>query len=691
VIRLSSQSRPALLPAGLRHGDITIVLAVVLIVVMMVVPLPTGLIDLLLAVNISLALLVLMLTMNVRHPLEFSVFPTLLLVLTLFRLALNVSTTRLILLQAHAGSIIQAFGNFVVGGNYVVGFVVFLILVVIQFIVITRGAERVAEVAARFTLDAMPGKQMSIDADLNAGLITEEQARQRRLDIQREADFYGAMDGASKFVKGDAIAGLIITAVNILGGFAVGVGQRGMDISEALQRYTLLTVGDGLVTQIPALLIATATGIIITRAASEASLGRDVTGQLAAEPRVLMVAAGTLVAFALIPGLPFVPFMALAVLMGGLGMVARREQERSKAPPPKPQPEPAADRRPESVLGLLHVDPMEIEIGYGLIPLVDAEQGGDVLERISMIRRQMALELGIVVPSIRIRDNMELNANAYVVRIKGVEVGRGELMPTHYLAMDSGATAKIPGIETREPAFGLPALWISPSDRAAAEQAGYTVVDASAVLATHLTEIIRRHAADLLGRQETKALLDKVKEEFPAVVEELVPELLSIGEVQRVLQGLLREGVPIRNLVVILEVLADAARTSRDIPFLIEAVREGLAPQICQLYTTESGFLPALTLDPALEEELREALQDGQNLAWAPQRAQLFLDRLARALEAAVARGHQPVLLCPAGLRRPLKQLTMRSMPRLAVLSYNEIAAGVEVRAVGMVTLSGAD
>ncbi|HEY8495582.1 MAG TPA: flagellar biosynthesis protein FlhA [Limnochordales bacterium] len=688
---MSSQSRPALLPAGLRHGDITIVLAVVLIVVMMVVPLPTGLIDLLLAVNISLALLVLMLTMNVRHPLEFSVFPTLLLVLTLFRLALNVSTTRLILLQANAGSIIQAFGNFVVGGNYVVGFVVFLILVIIQFIVITRGAERVAEVAARFTLDAMPGKQMSIDADLNAGLITEEQARQRRLDIQREADFYGAMDGASKFVKGDAIAGLVITAVNILGGFAVGVGQRGMDISEALQRYTLLTVGDGLVTQIPALLIATATGIIITRAASEASLGHDVTGQLAAEPRVLMVAAGVLLAFALIPGLPFVPFMALAVLMGGLSMVARREQERTKAPPPKPQPEPAAERRPESVLGLLHVDPMEIEIGYGLIPLVDAEQGGDVLERISMIRRQMALELGIVVPSIRIRDNMELNANAYVVRIKGVEVGRGELMPTHYLAMDSGATTKIQGIETREPAFGLPALWISPSDRAAAEQAGYTVVDASAVLATHLTEIIRRHAADLLGRQETKALLDKVKEEFPAVVEELVPELLSIGEVQRVLQGLLREGVPIRNLVVILEVLADAARTSRDIAFLVEAVREGLAPQICQLYTTESGFLPALTLDPALEEELREALQDGQNLAWAPQRAQLFLDRLARAWEAAVARGHQPVLLCPAGLRRPLKQLTMRSMPRLAVLSYSEIATGVEVRAVGMVTLSGAD
>ena len=687
---LSSQPRPAVLNPGLRFSDVGIVLAVVLILVMMVVPLPTALIDLLLAVNISLALLVLMLTMNVRHPLDFSVFPALLLVLTLFRLALNVSTTRLILLQADAGSIIQAFGSFVVGGNYVVGFVVFLILVIIQFIVITRGAERVAEVAARFTLDAMPGKQMSIDADLNAGLITEDEARRRRQEIQREADFYGAMDGASKFVKGDAIAGLVVTAVNVLGGLAVGVGQRGMDLAEALQRYTLLTVGDGLVSQIPALLIATATGIIITRAASEASLGRDVTAQLVGEPRVLFVAGGVLLAFSLIPGLPTLPFMALASLMGGLGLVSRREHEKVAAPPAPVQPDPAADRRPESVLGLLHVDPMELEIGYGLIPLVDVEQGGDVLERVGMIRRQMALELGIVVPSIRIRDNMELDANAYLVRIKGVEVGRGQLMPTHYLAMDSGATTRIQGIETREPAFGLPALWIAPSERLAAEQAGYTVVDASAVLATHLTEIIRRHAADLLGRQETRTLLDKVKEEFPAVVEELVPELLSVGEVQRVLQNLLREGVPIRNLVVILEVLADAARTSRDVAFLTEAVREGLAAQICQLYTAEGGVLSALTLDPALEEELRGALQDGQTLAWAPQRAQLFLDRLARAYEAAVARGHNPVLLCPPALRRHVRQLTMRPLPRLPVLAYSEIAAGVEVRAVGMVTLNGA-
>jgi len=688
---LSSQPRPVALSSGLRFSDVGIVLAVVLILVMMVVPLPTAVIDVLIAANISLALLVLMLTMNVRQPLEFSVFPALLLVLTLFRLALNVSTTRLILLQANAGSIIQAFGSFVVGGNYVVGFVVFLILVIIQFIVITRGAERVAEVAARFTLDAMPGKQMSIDADLNAGLITEDEARRRRQDIQREADFYGAMDGASKFVKGDAIAGLIITGVNVLGGLAVGVGQRGMDFGEALQRYALLTVGDGLVSQIPALLIATATGIIITRAASEASLGRDVIGQLVGEPRVLFVAGGVLLAFSFIPGLPTIPFMLLASLMGGLGLVSRRESEMAAAPPAPAQPEPAADRRPESVLGLLQVDPMELEIGYGLIPLVDVEQGGDVLERIGMIRRQMALELGIVVPSIRIRDNMELDANAYLVRIKGVEVGRGQLMPTHYLAMDSGATTRIQGIETREPAFGLPALWIAPGDRLAAEQAGYTVVDASAVLATHLTEIIRRHAADLLGRQETRTLLDKVKEEFPAVVEELVPELLSVGEVQRVLQNLLREGIPIRNLVVILELLADAARTSRDLAFLTEAVREGLAAQICQLYASEGGVLAALTLDPALEEELREALQDGQTLAWAPQRAQLFLDRLARAYEAAVARGHNPVLLCPPALRRHLRQLTMRPLARLPVVAYSEVAPGVEVRAVGMVTLNGAN
>lgn len=674
-----------------QNSDIAIVLGVVLIVLMMVIPLPTWLIDVLLAVNISVALLVLMLTMNVKHALQFSVFPALLLVVTLFRLALNVSTTRLILLNADAGRIIDAFGNFVVGGNYVVGFIVFLILVVIQFIVITRGAERVAEVAARFTLDAMPGKQMSIDADLNSGIITEDEARRRRRDIEREADFYGAMDGAAKFVKGDAIATIVVTVINILGGFAIGVGQRGMSLADAATRYTLLTVGDGLVTQIPALLISTATGIIITRAASEESLGADVTGQLMSEPKVLFIAATVLFGFGLVPGLPVAPFLVLALLMTTLGVLGRRDAATAVEEPEAPAAVDEEERRPESVMSLLHVDPMELEIGYGLIPLVDAEQGGDMLDRVVLIRRQMALELGIVVPSIRIRDNMELSPDTYVVRIKGVEVGRGELMSGKYLAMDSGAAAPIQGIETREPAFNLPALWIDPEQRPEAEQAGYTVVDSSAVLATHLTEIIRRHASDLLGRQETQSLLDQIKQEYPAVVDELVPELLSVGEIQRVLQGLLAEGIPIRNLVVILETLADAARIHRDVDLLIEAVRTGLAPQISQMYADEEGVVPVLTLNPELEEELREAVGDDGVFAWGPARVQLFIERLAAAWESGMARGRPPVLLCPPALRRPLRQVTMRALPRLAVLSYDEVAQTVEVRAVGMVSLSHAN
>lgn len=674
-----------------QNTDIGIVLGVVLIVLMMVIPLPTWLIDVLLAVNISVALLVLMLTMNVKHALQFSVFPALLLVVTLFRLALNVSTTRLILLHADAGRIIEAFGNFVIGGNYVVGFIVFLILVVIQFIVITRGAERVAEVAARFTLDAMPGKQMSIDADLNSGIITEEEARRRRRDIEREADFYGAMDGAAKFVKGDAIATIVVTVINILGGFAIGIGQRGMSLADAATRYTLLSVGDGLVTQIPALLISTATGIIITRAASEESLGSDVTGQLMSEPKVLFIAAAVLFGFGMVPGLPVVPFLVLAAVMASLGVLGRREAAAKVEESEVSEAVPEEDHRPESVMSLLHVDPMELEIGYGLIPLVDAEQGGDMLDRVVLIRRQMALELGIVVPSIRIRDNMELSPDAYVVRIKGVEVGRGELLSGKYLAMDSGAAAPIPGIETREPAFNLPALWIDPEQRPEAEQAGYTVVDSSAVLATHLTEIIRRHASDLLGRQETQSLLDQIKQEYPAVVDELVPELLSVGEVQRVLQNLLAEGIPIRNLVVILETLADGARLHRDVDVLTEAVRTGLAPQISQMYSDEEGVLPVLTLNPELEEELREAVGDDGIFAWAPARVQLFIEQLAAAWESGMARGRPPVLLCPPGLRRPLRQVTMRALPRLAVLSYDEVAQTVEVRAVGMVSLSHAN
>lgn len=676
-----------------RYSDLGVVAGVVLVLVMMVVPLPTWLIDVLLAVNISLGLLILMLTMNVQQPLQFSIFPALLLVMTLFRLALNVSTTRLILLRGNAGTLIQAFGDFVVGGNYVVGFIVFLILVVIQFVVITKGAERVAEVAARFTLDAMPGKQMSIDADLNSGLLTEDEARQRRRDVEREADFYGAMDGASKFVKGDAIAGIVITLINVLGGFAIGVGQLGLPFADAVRRYTLLTVGDGLVTQIPALLISTATGIIITRAASEMNMGEDLTKQLFAEPKVLFVASAVLFGFGMIPGLPFLPFFVIALLVAGIALAGARQQERDRAlEEAAVAEEPVVDTRPESVLSLLHVDPMELEIGYGLIPLVDAEQGGDILDRVTLLRRQMALELGIVVPSIRIRDNMELARDAYVVRIKGVEVGRGELMPSRYLAMDTGGNGDIPGIETREPAFDLPALWIEADTRSAAERAGYTVVDASAVLATHLTEIIRRHAADLLGRQETKTLVDRLKEDYSAVVEETIPDLLSLGEVQRVLQNLLREGVPIRNLVVIMEALADGARMHRDVDELTEAVRAALAPQLTQLYSDAEGRLSVLTLDAALEEELREALgEDGHGLGWSPRRLHEFLEELAGVLESAVGRGMQPVLLCPGPLRRPLRQLTARSLPRLPVLAYEEVGAAADVHAAGTVRLDDAN
>lgn len=690
---IEQQQRPGLLGEIGRYSDLGVVAGVVLVLVMMVVPLPTWLIDVLLAVNISLGLLVLMLTMNVQQPLQFSIFPALLLIMTLFRLALNVSTTRLILLRGNAGTLIQAFGDFVVGGNYVVGFIVFLILVVIQFVVITKGAERVAEVAARFTLDAMPGKQMSIDADLNSGLLTEEEARQRRRDVEREADFYGAMDGASKFVKGDAIAGIVITIINILGGFAIGIGQLGMPFQDAVRRYTLLTVGDGLVSQIPALLISTATGIIITRAASELNMGSDLTSQLFAQPPVLFVASSVLFGFGIIPGLPFTPFFVIALLIAGIAFTSQRQlQLRQEADQAVAVEEPVIDTRPESVLSLLHVDPMELEIGYGLIPLVDAEQGGDMLDRVTLLRRQMALELGIVVPSIRIRDNMELDRDTYVVRIKGVEVGRGDLMPSHYLAMDTGGNGSIPGIETREPAFDLPALWIESDTRLAAEQAGYTIVDASAVLATHLTEIIRRHGADLLGRQETKTLLDKVGEDHGAVVDELVPDLLSIGEVQRVLQNLLREGVSIRNLVVILETLADGARMQRDVDELTEIVRTSLGPQLTQMYTGPDGRLSVLTLDASLEEELREAIgDDGHGLGWNPQRVQLFLERLAASWEAAMTKGMQPALLCPPPLRRPLRQLTSRSLPRLPILSYNEVTASADVHAAGMVSLADAD
>jgi flagellar biosynthesis protein FlhA len=671
-----------------RVSDVTIMLAIVLVVVMMVLPLPPAVLDLLLAVNISLSFLIVLITMNIGHPLEISVFPSLLLVTTLFRLALNISSTKLILLTGTPGKIIMAFGDFVVGGNYVVGFVIFLILVVVNFMVITKGAERVSEVAARFTLDAMPGKQMSIDADLNSGLITESEARQRRSQISREADFYGSMDGATKFVKGDAIAGIIVTIINLLGGFAIGMFQKGMDFSTALTRYTLLTVGDGLVSQIPALLISTATGIIVTRGASESNLGADVSHQLFSQYRVLAAAAGVIAVFGLIGGLPKLPFFIIAVMLGALsyglfktekGSVVEEDEALERQ-----QLEEA--RKPENLLSLLQVDQIELEIGYSLIPLVDEAQGGDMLDRISMIRRQCALELGLLVPVIRIRDNLQLKPDEYVVKIKGIQVGRGELMIDHYLAMDAGGvTHTVPGISTTEPAFGLQALWVDAQNRERAEYAGYTVVDPPAVLATHLTEIIRQHSHELLGRQEVKTLLDGAREEYPAVVDELVPDLLTIGEVQKVLQNLLREGVPIRNMVTILETLADTATVTRDPDYLTEYVREALKRQVSQMYL-EKDELTVLTLTPQWEEAIAAGMEytdRGLTVALDPRRLQDLYQSIARALEDHVL--PYPIVLVSPQIRMALKRLTESAMPRLIVLSYNEISPDIQVNAVGTV------
>ncbi len=677
-------------------SDLIAVLGILFIVIMLIIPLSPLVLDLLLAVNISLAVLILLLTMNVSRSLDFAIFPSLLLVMTLFRLALNVSSTRLILLDGNPGEIIKAFGSFVVGGNPIVGFIIFIILVVIQFVVITKGAERVAEVAARFTLDAMPGKQMSIDADLNAGLITDQQARERRRNIEREADFYGAMDGASKFVKGDAIAGIVITIINILGGLLIGIVQKNMDFSKALNVYTLFTVGDGLVSQIPALLISTAMGILVTRAASESNLGHDLTKQLFSQPKVLYIAAGLLVVLGLIPGLPTIPFLLIAASLGGIGYLTSRtaKEETAQLAEKETAAELQQAETPERVLGMVQVDPIELEIGYSLIPYVDQEQGGDLLDRITLIRKQIALELGVVLPMVRIRDNLQLQPNQYSIKIKGVEIGSGELMPHHYLAMDSGAaTRPVEGIATIEPAFGLPAQWIKDVDREDAEMAGYTTVDPPSVLATHLTEILRSHASEFIGRQEVKNLIASVKETAPAVVEELTPDPLSLGDIQKVLQNLVREGVSIRNLVEICERLADFAPLSKDTDYLTEMVRQGLGRQITKSLTDEKGRLQVLTLSPEVEQIIREAVNEEQatgSLALPPDEWQNLITGLGQEVENAAGKGLLPIVLTSPQIRLAFRKLVKHAIPRLTVISYNEIDPTVQVQAIGMVKLGNA-
>lgn len=683
--------RPGWFEKLLDHSDYLIAVLVVTIVMMMIIPMKPVMLDVLLTFNISFALVILMVSMFSNDPLEFSVFPSLLLIMTLFRLSLNVSSTRLILLYAEAGQVIASFGSFVVGGNTVVGLVIFLIIVIIQFIVITKGAERVSEVAARFTLDAMPGKQMAIDADLNAGLINEDIARQRRENIQREADFYGAMDGASKFVKGDAIAGIVITLINIIGGFAIGMAQKGLSMGEAMQTYTILTVGDGLVTQIPALLISTATGIVVTRSASKFSLGKELNIQLFNYPKALGIAAVILLILGTI-GLPRLPMYSLAAFFGILFFTFRTSTAEVVEEGDLEDVEEAEEiKKPENVVELLQVEKMELELGYALIPLVDSEQGGDLLDRIVMIRRQCAVELGFIVPPVRIRDNMQLRPNAYTIKIKGIEIDAGELILDNYMAIgpDIENDSELPGIDSIEPAFRLPAKWISTDQKETAELKGYTVVDPPSVLATHLTSIIKGHAFELLGRQEIQNTIDFIKNQSPAVVEELIPDLMSIGDIQRVLGTLLKEQVSIRDMVTIMETLADYAKLTKDTDVLTEYVRQSLKRQISKQYAGEDGNLRVITLDPVLEEKLRESVQQsefGSYIALDPDVAQPMIDRLSAYYEDLAGKGITPVIICAPVLRLYFKRLIDRFISNMVVLSYNEIDSNVNVEVLGMVS-----
>ncbi|MDR2554499.1 MAG: flagellar biosynthesis protein FlhA [Fibromonadaceae bacterium] len=669
-----------------KHRDAIVIFGIVCIVLIMVVPLPTWALDICLTFMIGIALMVLMTSMVIDNVLDFSVYPGMLLVVTLFRLALNIASTRLILSQGDAGQVIASFGNYVTAGNIVVGTIMFIILVVIQFVVITKGSTRIAEVAARFTLDAMPGKQMAVDADLNAGNLTEDEARQRRSDISREADFYGAMDGASKFVRGDAIAGIIITIINIIGGIILGVVMQGMEVLEALETFTKLTIGDGLVTQIPALMISTSSGIIVTRAASKNNLGAELLSQFTQSSKALGISAFVMVLLGIVPGMPTIPFLAIGALIGftsyrmAFGVKSKQEKE-DEEKAKKMAEEAAAVPKEEKIEDYLLVDQMELEIGYGLIPLVDVNQGGDLLERITMLRRQMAGELGMIVPPIRIRDNIQLSPNEYLIKIKGNDVGKGELMMGSYLAMNPGKISqRIPGIKTKEPAFNLDALWITEGQKEGAELAGYTVVELPAVLATHLTEIIRRYASEILMRQDVKALLENVKKNSPAVVEE-ISSVLGVGEIQQVLCMLLQERISIRDLASILELMANAAKLSKDAVFINEQVRLGLTRQICKPFIN-NGEMSVITLAPDLEQMLEASLQStnkGPRLVIRPDLVGRILERMEIIQTKIQAEGDQPIIVCSPNVRYPLKKLLESNFPNLVILSYSEIVTGVNI------------
>ncbi len=677
----------------MKARDMSVLAGVILIIAMLVIPMPTFMLDFLIITNISLALLIILIAMNTTQPLQFSIFPSLLLLVTLFRLGLNVSTTRSILSTGDAGNVVHTFGEFVVGGNILVGIVVFFILIIIQFIVITKGSERVSEVAARFTLDAMPGKQMSIDADLNAGMISDREAKERRETIEREADFYGAMDGASKFVKGDAIAGIIIVLINMLFGIIIGMLQMGLSFGESAELFTRMTVGDGLVSQIPALIISTATGIIVTRAASEGNLGFDISKQLLAYPIMLFVAGGTIIMLGLFT--PINDFFTITIggilAIGGYLLLKAEREQKVKEEVVEEDIQTEQLKSPESVVNLLQIDPIEFEFGYSLIPLADTSQGGDLLDRIVMIRRQLALELGMIVPVVRIRDNIQLQTNEYRIKIKGSQVAKGELLLDHYLAMSPGIDdEEVQGIETMEPAFGLPAIWIGEEMKERAEYSGYTVVDPPSVVSTHLTEVIKKHAHELIGRQETKQLVDHLKESYPAIVEEVTPDALTIGEVQKVLSKLLRERISIRNLAVIFETLADFAKMTKDTDLLTEYVRQGLSRQISKSYSNENEPLHVITLGGSVEKKIADAVQQtehGNYLSLDPQDSQVIFDSITTELESGRGFDQSVVLLCSPAVRMYVRQLIERYLPDVAVLSYNELEPELEVKSVGVVNI----
>lgn len=676
----------------MKIGDIVVSVGIIFMILMIIIPMPEFLVDIMLSMNISLSLLILLIAMFNREALDFSVFPSLLLITTIFRIALNITTTRYILLKGDAGDVIEAFGNFVMGGNAIVGFIVFIIIMIVNFMVITKGSERVSEVAARFTLDAMPGKQMAIDADLNSGMIDETQARTRRSKIQREADFYGSMDGATKFVKGDSIAGIIITFINLLGGILMGILYLNISAGEALQKYALLAVGDGLVSSIPSLLISAATGIIVTRSASEDNLGNDLRNQLFNNSTIMFIVSGVLFFLALTP-LPTLPYLVLSIVFAFVGNSIRvKGQEGEKADVKEEQvskDDVEEIRRPENVLPLLNVEAIELEFGYGIIPLADKSQGGDLFDRLVMIRRQCALELGIIVPMIRLRDNIQLQPNEYIIKIKGVEVAGGSVLFDHYLAMNPGnADGELSGIDTVEPSFGLPAKWIDSKEREKAEIYGYTVVDPPSIIATHLTEIIKRYAHELIGRQDVKMLVDNLKETQPSLVDEVTPALLSLGEIQKVLANLLRESVSIRNFATIVEALADYAQVTKDTDMLTEYVRQSMYRNITNQFMPQKEA-KVITMDQDVEKNIMESLQTtetGTYMALDPVRSKRLLNNINEQVEKALSLGEQPIIVTAPIVRFYLKKFIEQLSSDIIVLSYNEIDPTAKIQSIGMVS-----